>query len=130
MELASKFSEIAPAIRSGLDNLEKWYRKTDQTDAYFICLSTYQFDMRTNITDFRDVLVLDPNIKLAYAQDKWDFEATQDGIACLEAAVCHTPNSSHTQLIYITQFDKYYTPRSASLLETVPSAVGKPGVIM
>jgi hypothetical protein len=47
MELASKFSEIVAAIRSGLDNLEKWYRKTDQTDAYFICLSTYQFDMRT-----------------------------------------------------------------------------------
>jgi hypothetical protein len=26
MELASKFTEIVPAIISGLDNLEKWYR--------------------------------------------------------------------------------------------------------
>ena len=43
MELSSKFTEIAPAVRAGLDNLEKWYRKTDKTDAYFICLGTYLF---------------------------------------------------------------------------------------
>jgi hypothetical protein len=30
----------------------------------------------------------------------------------------------------IMQFDKYYTSRSASLPETVPSAVGKPGVTL
>jgi len=75
-------------------------------------------------------LVLDPNVKLAYAQDKWDFEATQDGIARLEAAVCRTRNSSRTQLIYVMQFDKYYTPQPASQPETVPSAAGKPGVIL
>ena len=40
MELASRFAEVAPAIRAGLDNLEKWYCKTDETDAYFICLGT------------------------------------------------------------------------------------------
>lgn len=33
-----KFKEIEPAIRAGLDNLGKWYRKTDETDMYFICL--------------------------------------------------------------------------------------------
>jgi hypothetical protein len=41
MELSPRFAEIAPAIRAGLDNLEKWYRKTEKTDAYFICLGTY-----------------------------------------------------------------------------------------
>ena len=96
----------------------------------FVGVSRRHGKSSTNITDFCDVLVLDPNIKLAYAQDKWDFEATQDGIACREAAACHTPNSSHTQLIYIMQFDKYYTSQSASLPDTVPSAVGKPGGIM
>lgn len=34
----SRFSEISHAIRSGLENLGKWYRKTNDTDAYFICL--------------------------------------------------------------------------------------------
>jgi len=33
-----KFKEIEPAIRAGLDNLGKWYCKTDETDMYFICL--------------------------------------------------------------------------------------------
>jgi len=33
------------------------------------------------------LLALDPNVKLAYAEDKWDAEATQDGIARLEAVV-------------------------------------------
>jgi hypothetical protein len=31
---------------------------------------------------------LDPNVKLAYAEDKWDSEAMQDGTVCLEAVVC------------------------------------------
>ena len=34
----SRFSEIFDAIHAGLVNLEKWYRKTNDTDAYFICL--------------------------------------------------------------------------------------------
>ena len=36
-----KFSEISDAIHAGLGNLGKWYKKTDNTDVYFICLSTY-----------------------------------------------------------------------------------------
>ena len=50
------------------------------------------------------LLGLDPNAKLAYAEDKWDAEATQDGIARLEAVVhmlfyngCnHIANLHHT----------------------------------
>ena len=34
----SKFSEVEGAIRAGLDNLEKWHRKADDSDVYFICL--------------------------------------------------------------------------------------------
>ena len=33
-----EFSEIADAIRAGLENLGKWYQKTDDTNAYFVCL--------------------------------------------------------------------------------------------
>jgi len=33
-----KFSEVEGAIRKGLANLDKWYSKVMDTDAYFICL--------------------------------------------------------------------------------------------
>jgi hypothetical protein len=34
----AKFSELQDAIEAGLENLRKWYRRTDDTDVYFICL--------------------------------------------------------------------------------------------
>jgi len=33
-------------------------------------------------------VVLDPNVKLAYAEDKWDVEQLQDAINHLETVVC------------------------------------------
>jgi hypothetical protein len=33
-----KFDEVSGAIEVGLENLRKWYRKVDDTNAYFICL--------------------------------------------------------------------------------------------
>jgi hypothetical protein len=33
-----KFKDVAAPIEAGLENLRKWYRKVDDTDAYFICL--------------------------------------------------------------------------------------------
>jgi len=41
-------------------------------------------------------LVLDPNVKLAYAEGKWDEDAKNDGVAKLESV-----------------FDLYYTPASS-----------------
>jgi len=38
MANAPKFKELSHAINGGLENLEKWYRKTNSTNAYFICL--------------------------------------------------------------------------------------------
>jgi hypothetical protein len=38
---ASKFYELSDAINGGLENLNKWYRKTNDTDAYFICLGKW-----------------------------------------------------------------------------------------
>jgi hypothetical protein len=35
-----KFAEMSDAIRRGLENLKKWYRKVDDTDCYFVCLGT------------------------------------------------------------------------------------------
>jgi hypothetical protein len=33
-----KFALISHAIKAGLENLCKWYRKVDDTNVYFICL--------------------------------------------------------------------------------------------
>jgi hypothetical protein len=38
MSQLPKFCEMMPAIEAGLENLKKWYHRTDDTDAYFICL--------------------------------------------------------------------------------------------
>ena len=38
MVKATQFNELMDALDAGLENMDKWYRKTDDTDAYFICL--------------------------------------------------------------------------------------------
>jgi hypothetical protein len=35
-----RYRPLAPAIRVGLDNLRKWYKELDISDAYIICHST------------------------------------------------------------------------------------------
>ena len=87
MELLPKFETVAPAIRAGIDNLSKWYQKTDDTDVYFICLgklSAIRSSCRRILTN---LAVLDPNVKLAYAEDKWDSDAKDDGVTRLETVV-------------------------------------------
>ena len=36
-----KFSEVENSIHKGIENLDKWYNKVNDTDAYFICLRMY-----------------------------------------------------------------------------------------
>ncbi|KAJ7864017.1 hypothetical protein B0H13DRAFT_2353859 [Mycena leptocephala] len=55
------------SINCGLENLEKWYRKTNDTDVYFICLA---FDL---------------NYKMEYAEHQWDPEPFIDGMSQLKA---------------------------------------------
>ncbi|KAG2035041.1 ribonuclease H-like domain-containing protein [Suillus americanus] len=68
-----KFLSISDALEAGLENLDKWTQKTDDTDAYFICL------------------VLDLNYKLEYAQSQWNDDAFNEGVKKLEAGLssCH-----------------------------------------
>ncbi|KAK6971364.1 ribonuclease H-like domain-containing protein [Favolaschia claudopus] len=67
MAATERFADMRDAIYAGLENVEKWYAKTDDTDVYFICLA------------------LDPNIKTAYAQDSWNSEAYEEGLTKLES---------------------------------------------
>ncbi|KAF5371872.1 hypothetical protein D9615_009521 [Tricholomella constricta] len=57
-----RFYEVEEVLRKGLTNLEKWYCKVTDVDAYFICL------------------VLDPNIKTAYTEEKWKPEFHKAGM--------------------------------------------------
>ncbi|KAG2050412.1 hypothetical protein BDR06DRAFT_850715, partial [Suillus hirtellus] len=52
--LVHQYALIADAIKQGLKNVDKYYKKTSDSDVYFICL------------------ILDPNYKLAYVEDQWD----------------------------------------------------------
>ncbi|KAG2343535.1 hypothetical protein BDR05DRAFT_884438, partial [Suillus weaverae] len=57
------------SVTSGLDNLAKWYHKTNDTDVYFICLA------------------LNPNYKVAYAKVKWASQDFADGVKWLKDVV-------------------------------------------
>lgn len=39
--LPSASLEIRAAIEAGLENIDKWYQKTDDTDVYFVCLGMF-----------------------------------------------------------------------------------------
>ncbi|KAG2031016.1 ribonuclease H-like domain-containing protein [Suillus americanus] len=62
-----QYLPIADVIEAGLKNVDKYFKKTSQSDMYSICL------------------VLDPNYKLAYVEGRWDFEDVADGRARLGA---------------------------------------------
>lgn len=42
-DLASdiRFEEVKSGLESGLENMRKWYRKSDKSNAYFISLGQY-----------------------------------------------------------------------------------------
>ena len=57
------------ALVKGLDNLAKWYKKTDDSTAYFICLDIiHKNDVSMCLLN---PPALDPNVKVAYAQHHW-----------------------------------------------------------
>lgn len=88
MELAPKFGEVSSAISMALENVNKWY--VNESDAYFICLSIpSDIVFVVQSCDWLTILAaaLDPSVKLAYIEDKWDQEAQEDAIARLEAVV-------------------------------------------
>ncbi|KIL54454.1 hypothetical protein M378DRAFT_92506 [Amanita muscaria Koide BX008] len=73
-----KSLDVEQSIHKGIENLDKWYNKVNDTDAYFICL------------------VLDPNVKNAYALDKWDAESYAAGMVKLEKVVSVNPDGCRT----------------------------------
>jgi hypothetical protein len=56
-----------------------------------IC-SSCLYDSFESDKQYLEVPVLNGNVKLAYAEDRWDCKAREDGIACLEEVVCSFEN--------------------------------------
>ncbi|PPR02389.1 hypothetical protein CVT24_002051 [Panaeolus cyanescens] len=57
-----KYAPIKHAIQAGVDNMVKWYRKTDESSIYFIAH------------------VLDPVIKLRYVKSAWESDYVEAGM--------------------------------------------------
>jgi hypothetical protein len=51
-----KFAELEDAIRAGLANIQKWYRKVHETDVYFICLGMASFFLSLMHADIHTML--------------------------------------------------------------------------
>jgi len=85
MSEIQKFSTVKDAILKGLKNIDKWYRKVNDTDAFFICLGI--FFLRLTILILIFLLALDLNIKTAYSKEKWQDEFYEAGLDCLGEVV-------------------------------------------
>ncbi|KAF5340518.1 hypothetical protein D9758_015834 [Tetrapyrgos nigripes] len=68
----TRFLPVKSALLRGIENIDKWYNKVDDSPAYFI------------------TLVLNPTIKLAYVSGKWHRDWVQVGMAALEHEATNT----------------------------------------
>jgi hypothetical protein len=95
-----RFRDVKDAITQGVNNLQKWYRKVDNTSsAYFICLGASPH--ACCLTQLTFLEVLDPNVKDLYCRHRWEPDQYAAGMASLEAT-----------------FDEYYIPLQAPSAST------------
>jgi len=45
------YDKVCDALTEGLENLTKWYKKTDYSTAYFICLGTVHRNDNENVSN-------------------------------------------------------------------------------
>ena len=46
-----QFDKLSEAIHGGLENIRKWYQKTDDSDTYFICLGKPLRKLMNNVSN-------------------------------------------------------------------------------
>ena len=68
MAAIPQYDKVHDALIEGLDNLAKWYKKTDDSTAYFICLGMIHKNDVSELISLLNPPALDPNVKVAYAQ--------------------------------------------------------------
>ena len=79
-----EYEPVHDALKAGISLLEKYYRRADDTDVYFIAHGKF-LSLRS---DYRlNLLVLDPVLKLEYLNATWDQEYLDKGMEQLKAQV-------------------------------------------
>lgn len=67
-----QFAPVHAGLEHGLANLRKWYKKTDETDIYFVCMRTSSRWLMPHASASDLSPVLDPTVKLEYFKEEWD----------------------------------------------------------
>ena len=89
------FLEVKDVIHKGLESLNKYHGKVNDTNAYFICLCKSPDICYLIYAHHWTPLVLDPNVKNAYALDKWETDAYIEAMSQLKDIVSHSLRSCY-----------------------------------
>jgi hypothetical protein len=81
----AEYEPVHDALRAGIKLLEKYYRRADDTDVYFIAHGMMHAAMSSAMSHI--CLVLDPVLKLGYLEAAWDQEYLDKGMECFKSQV-------------------------------------------
>lgn len=85
MAIDAKYAPIANAIQQGLKNVDKYYKKTTDSDVYFICLGgCFMFLLWLFLILCKFWTLTN---KLAYVDGRWSRQELASGRTCLDATV-------------------------------------------
>jgi len=87
MAAIPQYDKVHDALIEGLDNLAKWYKKTDDSTAYFISLGMIHKNDVSELMSLLNPPALDPNVKVAYAQHHWGDDSFNVGLKMLKEVV-------------------------------------------
>ena len=87
MAAISQYNKVHDALIEGLDNLTKWYKKTDDSTTYFICLGMIHKNDVFKLMSLLNPSALDSNVKVAYAQHHWGDDSFNAVLKMLEEVV-------------------------------------------
>ena len=73
-----KYSVFHPALQAGIDKLDKYYAKLDNTDVYILALHQLAILLAREAAADLTHIVLHPYYKLRYIEKKWGGKAEQD----------------------------------------------------
>ena len=75
------YEPVHPALEAGLENMRKWYRKTDDTSIYFVSHGKIMlfFAFHSEGTHV-ELPVLNPTCKFTYIEAAWDAVYFDDAI--------------------------------------------------
>ena len=82
-----EYQPVNHALEAGLQNMRKWYRKTDDTSIYFISHGNESDPFSSSTLLINSFLVLDPTRKLSYLNAAWESEWVETGMERMRGIV-------------------------------------------